>query len=55
MLTGGSSSFSDSVRSGFAERFAKTPSDPTPPPTTRGLESDNVFDCVEFDKGRDDP
>lgn len=41
-LTGGCSSFSDSVRSGRADRLAKTPSVPTPPPMTLGRELDDV-------------
>lgn len=46
--TGGCSSFSGapSVRSGRADIFANTPSDPNPPPITRGREPDEAVSDV---------
>lgn len=46
--TGGCSSFSavPSVRSGRADIFANTPSDPNPPPITRGREPDEAVSDV---------
>lgn len=59
-LTGGNSSFSDdeSVRSGRADMFANTPSDPNPPPITRGLEPEEsaaayTFGCATGGVGRE--